>query len=77
MTLPSKTEQTEEIALLFRHRCLVATDWIETHPGLLPGRSLWLDYRQQLQDLPLNPNWPLAIPWPEPPRSATLCARNL
>lgn len=64
---------TEEIAVLYHRRCLIATEWIESHPVALAGRAQWLDYRRQLMVLPQKAEWPQKVSWPEPPRQARLC----
>jgi hypothetical protein len=48
-----------------RDKMLAETDWRVAVDA--PGdRDAWIDYRQQLRDLPADPNWP-DVALPDPP----------
>lgn len=48
-----------------RNKLLAACDWTQVADAPV-DRAAWATYRQQLRDLPDNPNWP-EIDFPDPP----------
>jgi len=55
----------EADALKYRNNRLLASDWTQL-PDAPVDRDAWATYRQQLRDLPADPNWP-DVTFPEPP----------
>ncbi len=51
-----------------RHNLLVDSDWTQLPDSPLTDtdKQAWAIYRQQLRDLPANPNWP-NVEFPDPP----------
>jgi hypothetical protein len=48
-----------------RNWLLLMSDWTQL-PDAPCDAQAWADYRQQLRDLPADPNWPVAD-FPDPP----------
>lgn len=59
---------TEQDARDYRNWLLISSDWTQLPdaPFTDAQKYAWADYRQQLRDLPTNPNWPTAD-FPNPP----------
>lgn len=57
---------TEESARIHRDGLLAASDWTQLADVTLSDKTNWATYRQQLRDLPSDPNWP-NITFPSPP----------
>ena len=55
----------EELQRARRTVLLSASDWTQL-PDTTCDRQAWAEYRQQLRDLPADPNWP-DVEFPEPP----------
>lgn len=49
-----------------RDRLLIQCDWrsLPDSPG---DRPAWLEYRQQLRDVPKQKTFPDSVKWPQPP----------
>lgn len=52
-----------------RDRMLVRSDWTQLVDSALDAEAmvLWQGYRQALRDVPQQPEFPVAVAWPEPP----------
>ena len=62
----SETSPTvEELQRARRDVLLSASDWTQL-PDTTCDRQAWAEYRQQLRDLPADPNWP-DVTFPDPP----------
>lgn len=46
---------------------LAMSDWIFAPDAQVEDMDAWLEYRQALRDVPLQPNWPKEYVWPKAP----------
>lgn len=61
-------EQADWDARNARNHWLLMSDWIFCSDANVENREAWLEYRQQLRDLPATcADWPKNIVWPEKP----------
>lgn len=68
--LKQSREKTEkQIIKEKRNQLLAKTDWIFCSDVHIMDKDKWLDYRQKLRDLTLQPGFPSNIIWPEKPYS--------
>lgn len=58
-------DMADKLARLRRNELLAASDWTQTADAPV-DRNAWAAYRQQLRDLPEQPNWP-DVEFPTPP----------
>lgn len=55
----------DKLARLRRNELLAASDWTQAADAPV-DQTAWATYRQQLRDLPTQPNWP-DVTFPDPP----------
>jgi hypothetical protein len=63
-------ESRAESVRLKRNIMLSNSDWTHSVTDRpIPNKEAWANYRQELRDLPLHPNFPRLAPedWPTPP----------
>lgn len=51
-----------------RSEKLIACDWTQGKDIPDSISNLWAEYRQQLRDITLQPWFPVAVEWPQPPQ---------
>lgn len=49
-----------------REVLLAASDWTQMADAPV-DRAAWVEYRQALRDVPLQPGFPVNVSWPHPP----------
>ena len=54
----ASTDGVEMLARRRRDAMLAESDWTQTVDNPTGNAAAWATYRQQLRDLPADPNWP-------------------
>lgn len=66
-TEEARYEWAEVDALMRREQELAGSDWIANGDVMLGNQVEWLQYRQDLRDITLQPNYPYDVEWPTRP----------
>lgn len=64
---PSLEEKAEEMRSK-RDSLIKESDWTQLHDSPLNGDEGWINYRQELRDVPQQQGFPEEIIWPTPPK---------
>jgi len=64
---PDSTDEfVADYGRVFRNQKIAESDWTQTVDDPTGNASAWATYRQQLRDLPADPDWP-NVEFPDPP----------